>query len=451
MKRIIYHKLLQWKKHNTRKPLLLKGARQVGKTYVLKEFGEKEFPHFFHFDFMKDKALHDVFKEDLTPARVVQKLEILQDIKIDLTQDLLIFDEIQECPAALTALKYFSEESAHAFVIGSGSFLGLSLSRLAYPVGKIHTLTLYPMTYFEFLDGLGKEKLRDEIIHGTYLNHLETVIHNKAFEYLKYYFITGGLPEVVQIFSDYFGNLAEAFAKVRALQSELLENYLRDMAKHSGKIHAIKIQTVFQNIPLQLARENQSSKKFVFKDVLPHRSNFELLEEPIEWLVQAGLIHKNHICKKALPPLRAYTDENQFNLFIFDVGILGAILDLKPKDIFNYDYGSYKGYFAENFVVQELSARLDCEIYCWKEGTSEVEILIDSNTMGVTPIEVKAGINSKAKSMKVFRERYQPKNAFLISGAPLHLSQKSISYLPLYAVFFLENPDFSKVISTRSF
>lgn len=435
MQRNFYQELLGWKLSPRRKPLLLKGARQVGKTYLLKEFGKKEFSNFHHFDFTKDKKLHAVFADDLNPLAILERLEILYDKKIQMDRDLIIFDEIQDCPRAITSLKYFCEELPKSYIVGSGSFLGLSLNSESYPVGKITTMTLYPMSYFEFLQGLEKTKLHKDLV--TTQGVISEVVHQKAWEYFKYYLITGGLPEVVQTFKDHFADKSVALSKVRDLQTEILDNYLSDMAKHAGKSNASKIQMVFNNIPLQLAKENKSTQKFIFKDVLPTRSNYENLEDPIEWLLKAGLIYKVPICKRAELPLKAFTDQNKFKLFLFDVGLLGVMTGLDAKTILNYDYGSYKGYFAENYVLQELWPTVE-SVYSWQEGTSEIEFLIQIAGQ-ILPIEVKAGLNSKAKSLRVYVQRYKPKRSFLISGNPIAVQKTGLSFLPLYVSQKLKN------------
>ncbi|MBF0103744.1 MAG: ATP-binding protein [Deltaproteobacteria bacterium] len=433
MRRTIYQDLLGWKRAKARKPLILKGARQVGKTYSLKEFGAVEFAHCHHFDFIKDKKLKTVFEGDTDPLAIIKKLEIQYDKKIDPARDLIIFDEIQDCPNALTSLKYFCDDLKNSFVIGSGSFLGVSLSAEPYPVGKIKTLKMYPMTFFEFLRGLGREPLLNAILEGTQGNRIDLSVHEKALEYLKFYFITGGLPEIVNEFKNSHSDLAGSFIKVREMQFEMLDNYQNDMSKHAGKINALKIQAVFQDVPVQLARENKNTTKFVFKDVLTSRSNYEQLEDPIMWLEKSGLIFKVPVCNRAAQPLKAYTTHNHFKLYLFDVGLLGAMTGLEPKTIFNYDFGSYKGYFVENYVLQELTSSLEAPVYSWKENTSEVEFLI-ALSGEITPVEVKAGINKKAKSLKVFMDKYSPKKSFLVSGHTISLKNKGVSYLPLYAV-----------------
>ncbi len=431
MKRKIYKELLNWKKSETQKPLLLQGARQVGKTYCLKEFGDKEFSNYHLFDFMENPTLNKVFDLDLQPKRIIRDLEIIYDINIDIKNDLIIFDEIQQCPKALTSLKFFAQNLPIANIAASGSLLGLGLSDDSFPVGKITRIKLYPMDFEEFLMALDQNKLV-KLINTISLNKsIVEPLHQKLWDFFKYFMITGGLPEVVKNFKEKFNTLSEAFNIVRKLQTELLKDYIDDISKHSGKIKSVKIEAVFKNIPVQLARETDGMKKFVFKDVLSGSSRYSSLEAPIEWLIKAGLVFKIPVCAKPLLPLLAYSDEKKFKLYMFDVGILGCMLDLSPKTIFNYNYGSYKGYFAENIVLTELFACLDKPIYSWSKNTSEIEFLLENNGE-IIPIEVKAGINTKAKSLKVYIDKFKPKKTLLLSGRPILLKNKINIQLPLY-------------------
>lgn len=218
---------------------------------------------------------------------------------------------------------------------------------------------------------------------------------------------------------------------MRKLQKALLRDYIVDVAKHSGKIKSVKIEAVFKNIPIQLVREAGGIKKFVFKGVLPNTSRYSMLEALIEWLIKAGLVIKMPICTRSLFPLQACSEEKRFKLYMFDVGILGCILDLLPKIIFSYDYGSFKGYFAENIVLTELTSHLDKIIYSWSRNSSEIEFLIEHNEE-IVPVEVKAGINTKAKSLRIYIEKYSPKNALLFSGRPIISKDKIKTQLPLY-------------------
>jgi len=331
----------------------------------------------------------------------------------------------------LTALKYFAQQKPRAYIAASGSLLGVELSSEPFPVGKINRYRLYPMDFDEFLSAMGQERLIKHLSSVSAGQPVTEPVHQKIWQYFKYFMITGGLPEVVKVFRTKRESLAMAFNEVRKLQKELLQDYKDDMAKHSGKIKSVKISAVFNNVPVQLARENRGNKKFVFKDVLPNASRYASLEGPIEWLIKAGLIIKVPICNNAGLPLQAYTDEKRFKLYLFDVGILGCMVDLSPKTVHAYDYCSYKGYFAENIVLTELMKKWDGGIYSWNRNSSEIEFLMEYEGR-VVPIEVKAGISSKAKSLKVFNERYAPRDAVLLSGRPMLPKKGNLLQIPLY-------------------
>jgi predicted AAA+ superfamily ATPase len=431
MKRLILKNLTDWKDCENRKPLLLQGARQVGKTYVLEQFGREKFDRVHRFDFSEEPALKTVFELDLKPDRIIRDLGLYRNLDISIEHDLLIFDEIQQCPKALTSLKYFAEQMPHAYVCGSGSLLGVGLSDELFPVGKVSHLHLYPLNFREFLCGMGENRLEEAWLTISVKNPVSDIIHQKLWEYYKYYLITGGLPEVIVAFRQRFDRMNEAFEYVRTLQRGLVKDYLGDIAKHSGKLKSVRVDAVFQNIPIQLAKEIKTAKKFIFRDVLPTASRYSALEGPIEWLVKAGLIYKVMICNRADLPFKAYANEKRFKLYLFDVGILGAMLELSPKTIFDYEYGQYKGYFAENAVLTELTSRWDCSFYSWQSNTAEIEFMMDIDGE-VVPIEVKAGINKKAKSLKVFRERYHPRLSLLLTANGILDMGAGRIHLPLY-------------------
>ncbi len=421
-----------------RKPLLLQGARQVGKTYCLEAIGKIEFPNYHLFDFMENPELCRIFDADLQPKRIIRDLELISDRNIDMENDLIIFDEIQQCPAALTSLKYFSQKMPDSYIAASGSLLGLGLSDEPFPVGKINRLKLYPMDFAEFLEALGKGKFIDLLNSVSLKQSLSEALHSKIWEFFKFYMITGGMPEIVKNFSEKTDSLSLAFNEARERQKGLLKDYIDDITKHSGKIKAVRIDAVFKSIPIQLAREHTVTKKFVFKDVLPNASRYSALEAPIEWLIKAGLVFKVPICNKAEFPLLAYSNEKRFKLYLFDVGLLGTMLGLSPKKIFSYDYGSYKGYFAENIVLTELISAMHKSIYSWNRNTAEIEFLLEYDNQ-IIPIEIKAGINTKAKSLKFYKERYSPPRSFLLSGHPGMTVKNGTTQLPLYMASMLQN------------
>jgi len=432
MKRTFWNSLVAWKQAPERKPLLVQGARQVGKTWILKEFGRKEFEHCELLDFAEDKDLRGLFSANLKPQRILTDLSVYLSRDISLSNTLLIFDEVQLCPEALTSLKYFCEEFPTAWISASGSLLGLGLSEQNFPVGKVQREWLRPMSFFEFLDAMGETALRNALsLAAASVTKISPAIHSKAFDLFKEYMITGGMPEVVYRYISLRKTRVAAFQAVRSLQQELVDSYLDDIAKHAGSLKAIRIASVLKNIPEQLARETSSPRKFLFKDVVPGRSSYDVLEGPIEWLVRAGLIHRVPICRTVMQPLSAYVEKNAFMLYLFDTGILGAMLNLAPGAIHNYDFGQFKGFLAENVVLTEMLCAGQGPVFTWRGTTAEIEFLLPHDGQ-VIPIEVKAGENTKAKSLKTYRQKYVPEKAVLFSGLGAHQLDDGLLHAPLY-------------------
>lgn len=432
MKRYLWDELTAWKALPKRKPMLIQGARQVGKTWILKRFGESRFKNCILLDFAENKTLNGFFQPDLRPERILTDLGLYLDADITLEDTLLIFDEIQLCPEALTSLKYFCEKYPEAYICASGSLLGIGLSEQNFPVGKVQREWLHPMSFFEFVDALGMEPFRRALQStGRDKTPLSQPIHEKAFGLFKEYLVCGGLPEVVETYVGLRDTRVAAFQAARSLQNELVESYMDDIAKHSGKLKAMRIAGVFNNIPEQLARETTGIRKFIFKDVLPGKSSYDELEAPIEWLSQAGLIHRVPICRTIHQPLAAYTTKNAFMLYLFDVGILGAMLDLDSSVLYQYDFGQFKGFLAENAVLNEMKCVGIKPIYTWREGRSEIEF-ITSKEGKTIPVEVKAGLNTKAKSMGVFRQKYSPDLAVLLSAQGANQQDNGLLHAPLY-------------------
>lgn len=433
MERSCYQDLVAWKKRKDRKPLMLKGARQVGKTFLLEQFGHREFPRTHRINFEKKPDACALFDSDLDPKRIVRALGVFLDVDINISEDLLIFDEIQMCPKAITSLKYFCEDLPEMALCSAGSLLGVHLTPTSYPVGKVDTMDLYPMSFQEFLSALGDEryvKYSDDLHLGSTIPEL---IHAHLWSRLKLYFVVGGLPEVVKVFRDSMQDLVLAFKLTRKKQNELMTIYLADMAKYCGKVNAMHIQRVFSSVPLQLARNlDGSSSKFIFKGVVPQADRYQQLVGALDWLEGAGLVIKVFIVESAQIPLKAFSKENSFKLMLFDVGILGALSDLPPQNIINYDYGTYKGYFAENFVAQELVMKKGKPLYSWHEGKAEVEFLQMINGE-VIPFEVKSGSVIHSKSLSSFQEKYAPPYGVVLSGKTLESNQgKRRQNYPLY-------------------
>jgi len=433
MRRAYLEKLIHWKNKLDRKPLILKGVRQVGKTYLLKHFGNEYFPAVHYLNFEKESQLVKIFEQDIDPQRIVSEIELYLSRKINKEKDLLIFDEIQICPRALTSLKYFQEEMPELALASAGSLLGIYLGPVSFPVGKVDILTLYPMSFEEFLIAIDEQMAYDFLKRVTIDTKIPDILHDKLWRNLKLYFIVGGLPEAVVTFCLNKESLYEALEMVRSKQMNVINAYYADIAKHSGKKSAMHIERVFRAIPLQLAQaQDGNAKKFSFKGVIPGVDRYSRLAGPIDWLQACGLIIKIPICHSAQLPLLAYTKENIFKLYIFDVGLLGAMSNLAPKVIYDYDYGSFKGYFAENFVAQEFlysGAQFLCS---WHEKNSELEFLQELEGT-IIPVEVKSGWITQAKSLKVFKGRYHPPYSIIFSAKKLSVNEKEgLIRSPLY-------------------
>ncbi len=425
--------LSRWKGGKHRKPLLLLGVRQVGKTYILKEFAASHFPSYHYVNFEKEPGLNRLFKPDLNPKRIIDELSFHLGQPINIAEDLVIFDEIQACPKALTSLKYFQEDLPKLRICGAGSLLGIHLAPTSFPVGKVSMLTLCPMSFEEFLmadeDNKSVEILRKLTLSGT----IPEIIHEHLWNQMKRYFVVGGMPEAVSTYCENKDNLFVAFSLVREKQDHLITAYYADMAKHSGKINAMHIDRVFRSVPTQLEKEQDGSAgKFRFKGVIPGVSHYQRLASAIDWLVAAGLVIKVNIVNSGNLPFKAHSKENIFKLLLFDIGILGAMCHLSPKVILDYNYGSYKGYFVENFVAQAFYCSGPQELFCWNEKTAEVEFLREIEGQ-IIPIEVKSGSTTKTKSLKVFSEKYHPIYRVILSGKSFHIDEKNgLHFYPLY-------------------
>ena len=432
LQRTLYDKLLKWRKSTTRKPLLLQGARQTGKSYLLEHFANSEFANLFLFNFEKNPSLKEIFKSDLDPQRIIRELSLASGKSINPESDVVIFDEIQEAPKAIASLKYFFEEMPELALAGAGSLLGVKLANELFPVGKVDFLYLYPLSFAEFLKAAENELLV-ETLDRENLQSLPTIAHDKLWLLLKEYFITGGMPQVVEEYLNLRATPIEARKRVRELQRGLLDSYYKDFAKHSGSNNALHIVAVFENIPMQLASSLEGSvNRYKFKDVIPGKKGFTALQGPIEWLVHAGLAVKVKVCNRAELPMEAFCKPNMFKLFVFDVGLLGCLLDLPVEAILNDNYGISKGYVAENFVAQELMTAGNRNIYSWTERNSEIEFMIIENDY-IIPLEVKSGMRTQAKSLQQYIRKYSPPRAIILSKRNFTEKKDScIQYMPLY-------------------
>jgi predicted AAA+ superfamily ATPase len=436
MKRTLLEKLIAWKDSSSRKPLILQGARQVGKTTLLKQFGSDYFPTVHTLNFEKDAGLGEHFEKNITPDIILRQLEYYLDRPINKTRDLVIFDEVQACPRALTSLKYFQEEMPELALCAAGSLLGIYLGPVSFPVGKVDMMTLYPMTFQEFLLANNEVQLLELVAHLTLHDHIPEAAHNRLFEKLKHYFITGGLPEAVKTYCEEKAKNPEhsylaTFTKVREKQNNLIETYLADIAKHSGKVNAMHIARVLQSIPSKLDRsEDGSASKYTFKDVIPGIDRYSRLVGAIDWLEAAKLVIKVPIVNSGNIPCSRHAQENTFKLYLLDVGLLGAMSNLSPQAILKYEYGSYKGYFAENFVAQALLQTSIRKLYSWQENLAQVEFLYEEEGEAI-PLEVKSGWVTHSKSAKIFANKYHSPYRVILSAKPLSANHTLHSY-PLY-------------------
>lgn len=409
MKRDILEKLVEWKNKPNRKPLLLNGARQVGKTYILKEFGEKYFDNVCLIDFYSNENYKNIFERDFNIERIIAELNAVTSVKIMKGKTLIIFDEIQEAPRAIASLKYFCENGKDYVVACAGSLLGVALhNNSSFPVGKVNLMTMYPMTFVEFLEAMGKDGFANLLREEKYENINDL---SEEFNYLlKQYLIIGGMPEVVQNFvknNDY--------VEARSTQKEIIKMYDNDFSKHiNNQNELLKVRQVFNNIPKELAKEN---KKFVMRDI-EHGARFSKYEVAIQWLVDAGLIYKVHNVDKIGVPLSAYKKLENFKMYMVDVGLLGAMSNLDYGVIIEGDrlFVEFKGALAEQYVCQELIYRYNDELYFYSQSSSklQVDFLIQSNNEPI-PIEVKSGNVVQAKSLKEYIKKYNPNYAIRYS------------------------------------
>ncbi len=438
--------LTAWKKQASRKPILMKGARQVGKTYLLKQFGKEAFERCHYLNFEEDDRLARFFARDLKPRRILDDLSFYLDTPIrDTSEELLILDEIQRCPRALTSLKYFCEEMPGLPVCAAGSLLGLELGGEAFPVGKVHTVDLKPMRFDEFLQGVGEDRLYDSLNRHSVGDVFSEAAHDRLWEQWKRFLLVGGLPEAVDAFRQNQSTLHEAVTEVRRIQRQLLDDYMADIAKHSGKLNALTVERLWRNIPEQLARsQDHGAEKFRFKDAVPGARGYQRLAGALDWLERADLTLRCPIVERPQQPLSAYARENRFKLYFFDVGLLSLLADLSPAEVLDYGAYDYKGYVVENYVAQMLTAAGVRRCYSWQGRTSEVEFVL-ATERGVIPIEVKAGRIRKSKSLSVYENRYQPETSILLNARPPEQRGKR-TCLPLYMASRLPTMGFGTLV-----
>lgn len=404
--RFIQENLLHWY-HHSKHPLILLGARQVGKTWLAKDLSTKIQTPSHYFNFEEKPTLVKAFDQDLDPITIKRNLELSQKVPIG-PEDLLIFDEIQSCPKALTSLKYFAENSTN-HVLAAGSLLGVHLSEDSFPVGLVEFLTLYPLTFEEFLINLGKEDLLKNSSFKT--------AHSQLITHLYDFFYTGGMPAAVMLWKSYNG--IEQIQKVRKCQQDILLSYEKDFAKHAGKENALHLSELFSNIAGQLVRyQDDSVERYQFKGALSGKKEYRQFKSLFSWLERCGLIYRSFVIESEPQfPLSMQKKESLFKAFYFDIGLLNAKLKI-GYGVYKSGDWSQKGFILENFVATQLAILTEGQLYSWKtaKSTAEIEFLwSDENEAKIYPIEVKSQARTKAKSLMSFTEQFKPNKAFKLT------------------------------------
>ena len=426
MYRIAIEKLYKWKNSKRRKPLIIEGARQVGKTWLMKEFGEQAYADTVYINFDSNSRMADLFSADLDTDRLIMGLELYAGRKINPENTLLIFDEVQEVPRALASLKYFYENAPQYHIVCAGSLLGIALHQgTSFPVGKVDFLKLYPLSFSEFLMATGNERFAELLKNQDY--EMITSFKQTYIDALKHYYFIGGMPEAVQSFAE-----SKDFNEVRAIQKRILAAYEQDFSKHAPNEIVPKIRMLWNSIPSQLAREN---KKFIY-GLVREGGRAREYETAIMWLSDCGLVHKVSRVNAAGIPLKAYEDLKAFKLFIVDVGLLGCMTGLRQRTLLDGDdfFVEFKGALTEQYVCQQLKTIEDLGIYYYTNdrGSCEIDFVVDTGEQ-IVPIEVKAETNLRAKSLKTYRERFEPELSVRTSMAD-YKKEDWLLNLPLYAI-----------------
>lgn len=426
MYRSAIEKLYQWKASKHRKPLIIEGARQVGKTWLMKEFGSKAYADTVYINFDSNAEMAQLFASDLNTERLIMGIELYAGRKIDPNRTLLIFDEVQEVPRALSSLKYFCENAPQYQIICAGSLLGIALHEgTSFPVGKVDFLKLYPLSFKEFLTATARERFADLLANRDYA--MITSFKQTYIDAIRQYYFVGGMPEAVQSFAD-----EKDFNEVRNIQKRILAAYEQDFSKHAPALIVPKIRMIWNSIPSQLAKEN---KKFIY-GLVREGARAKEYEAAIMWLCDCGLVHKVSRVNAAGIPLKAYEDLKAFKLFTVDVGLLGCMAGLRQRTLLdgNRLFTEFKGALTEQYVCQQLKTIEDLGVYYYTNdrGSCEIDFIVDSGEH-IIPVEVKAELNLKAKSLKTYREKFAPEICIRTSMAD-YKKENGLVNLPLYAV-----------------
>ena len=426
MYRIAIEKLLKWKQSKRRKPLIIEGARQVGKTWLMKEFGRQAYADTVYINFDSNSRMAELFASDLDTDRLIMGLELYVGHKIDPNRSLLIFDEVQEVPRALASLKYFYENAPQYHIVCAGSLLGIALHQgTSFPVGKVDFLKLYPLSFKEFLIATDKARFAELLDKQDF--DMVTNFKQMYIDALKHYYYVGGMPEAVQSFAE-----DKDFNEVREIQKRILVAYEQDFSKHAPNEIVPRLRMLWNGIPSQLAKEN---KKFIY-GLVREGARAKEYETAIMWLSDCGLVHKVSRVNEAGVPLRAYEDLKAFKLFVVDVGLLGCMTGLRQRTLLDGNdlFVEFKGALTKQYVCQQLKTieGLDVYYYTNDRGSCEVDFVVDTGDR-IVPIEVKAEVNLKAKSLKTYKEKFSPKVSVRTSMSD-YKKEEWLVNLPLYAI-----------------
>jgi uncharacterized protein len=431
MKRNAIKDLYTWKEDPMRKPLILQGVRQVGKTWLVNQFGKDAYKNYIRFNLEENEQLHLLFESTLNPVKLIEKLSLHVGKRITENDTLLFFDEIQACPRALTSLKYFNEDAPKYHIIAAGSLLGVRVTKpSSFPVGKVNFLNIHPLNFYEFLLAFDEKLLAEYLLNHELVNAIDESLHDKLTDYFKLHLYLGGMPEVV---NDYLQKRNPTTA--RKIQNEILESYRNDFSKYSTPLLVVKISEIWDSIPYQLAKEN---KKFKYSNV-KEKARSSSYETTLFWLKKAGLIHIVHQVRDVKLPLNGYSDLDKYKLYLVDTGLLGAMLDLSsslvvaPTSIFK----EYNGALVENYVCTELVKLFQKDIHYWtyERGNAEVDFIFQYNDK-IIPVEVKSGTNKNTQGLRNFEDKYKPYRVFRASPRNIHTSG-TFTNLPLYLLFVL--------------
>ena len=425
MKRKAIEELYRWKARTDRKPLIVQGARQVGKTWLMKEFAKEAYKKCAYVNFEDNDMLRQLFQNDFDIPRIINSIQWTTGVTID-ADTLIIFDEIQEAPRGITALKYFQEKAPEYHVVAAGSLLGIAMHQNdSFPVGKVDFMYLYPLSFFEFLEAIGEQRMVDLLLSKDW--QMITMFRTKFEERLRQYYYVGGMPAVVSAFAE-GGDIEH----VRNLQNGILESYERDFSKHAPAIEVPRIRMVWQSVPAQLSKEN---RKFVY-GVVKEGARAKDFELAIEWLKDAGLIYKVNRSKKGQLPLAAYEDFSAFKIFMSDIGLMGAMSKLPAQSLLsgNALFSDFKGALTEQYVMQQLKTNSNLAIYYWSADSSrgEIDFLLQRDC-DIIPVEVKAEENLQAKSLRSFVDKNPGLHGVRLSMSP-YREQDWMTNYPLYSV-----------------